>query len=114
MFKRLLIALALIGGVAWLPAERADSNPPILIGALLPLTGDLSSYGETSHAALLDAVAEINARGLRQVELLVADTQTDPARAADLLLAFARQGIKVVIGPYSSSEVRAAKPIADP
>ena len=41
------------------------------------------------------------------------DTRTDPAVAAEKLEAMAKSGIKIVIGPYSSAEVRQAKPYAD-
>lgn len=39
------------------------STRTVTVGALLPLTGSLASYGESSRAALAEAVAAINARG---------------------------------------------------
>jgi branched-chain amino acid transport system substrate-binding protein len=83
------------------------------IGVLLPLTGSLSSYGETSKAALEGAATSINSNGGTRVELAFEDTKTDPAIAAERLSALGDRGVKVVIGPYASSEVREAKAIAD-
>lgn len=88
------------------------------IGALLSLTGGWSSLGQTSQAAMQVAADDVNAylhdigSDLR-VAVEVADTQLDPDRAAQALQRFARDGVRVVIGPQSSAEVRAVKPIAD-
>jgi len=84
----------------------------VTVGALLPLSGDLASYGETSQAALDEAVAALQAAGKR-VALSVKDTATDPAKALDGLKSLQAEGVKLVIGPYASSEVRAVKDFAD-
>jgi branched-chain amino acid transport system substrate-binding protein len=113
MFK-LGFALALIAALlvfAFAPSARAQS--PVQIGALIPLTGALSSYGETSHAALLDAVEQINRKGNRQVELTIEDTGTSPTIVLERLKALHARGIRVVIGPYASSSVQATKAFAD-
>ena len=94
-------------------SDNGDEDGALRIGALLPLTGSLSSYGETSKAALEDAVAAINSREGADIDLIIEDTKTDPAAADERLRALAGRGIKVVIGPYSSAEVRQAKPFAD-
>jgi branched-chain amino acid transport system substrate-binding protein len=86
----------------------------IRIGALLPLSGSLSSYGETSKAALDDAVATINKKsGARKVDLVVEDTTTDPKVALEKLQSLHGRGIKVIIGPYASSEVNGVKDFAN-
>ena len=84
----------------------------VTVGALLPLSGDLASYGETSQAALDEAVSALQADGKR-VALSVKDTATDPAKALDGLKSLQAEGVKLVIGPYASSEVRAVKDFAD-
>lgn len=83
------------------------------IGALLPLTGALKSYGESSQAVLIEAAAAINARGGRGVALDVEDTRTDPAGALDALKRLATRGVRLAVGPYASSEVKAVKAFAD-
>ena len=84
----------------------------VTVGALLPLSGDLASYGETSQVALDEAVAALQADGNR-VSLSVKDTATDPAKALEGLTNLKEQGVKLVIGPYASSEVRKVKEFAD-
>jgi branched-chain amino acid transport system substrate-binding protein len=88
----------------------------LTVGALLPLTGSLASYGETSRAALEAGVADLNARSGaagQHVTLIVEDTATDPATARAKLESLNARGVKLVIGPYASSEVAQAKPVAD-
>ncbi len=82
----------------------------IQIGALLPLSGALASFGETSEAALKDALSTI---GDDKLNLVIEDTETDPTVALAKLKQLHDQGIKVVIGPYASSEVKAVKSYAD-
>jgi branched-chain amino acid transport system substrate-binding protein len=93
------------------PSTTAEGSS-VTVGALLPLTGDLASYGETSQAALDEAVTQLQADGNRVV-LSIKDTATDPPKALEGLTALNEQGVKLVIGPYASSEVRAVKDFAD-
>lgn len=86
------------------------SDDKIQIGALLPLSGALASFGETSEAALKDALSMI---GDDKLNLVIEDTETDPDMALAKLKELDERGIKVVIGPYSSSEVKAVKSYAD-
>ena len=103
----LVFVLAGCGSTGRAPAER------VTIGALLPLTGSLASYGESSRAALAEAVATISARGGPSLSLAIEDTKTDPAAALEALKKLEARGITLVVGPYASSEVKAAKAFAD-
>ena len=85
----------------------------IEVGAILPLTGTLASYGETSDAALAEAVSAINSDSETQIELIIEDSASDPATALEKLRALHERGIRVVIGPYSSSEVAAVMDFAN-
>ena len=111
MLRLLSTTVVIVSLLLFAPTAMAQS--PVQIGALLPLTGSLSSYGEASHAALRDAVNQINVKGNRQVELVVEDTESVPAIARLKLERLHGRGIEVVIGPFGSSEVAAAKPYAD-
>jgi branched-chain amino acid transport system substrate-binding protein len=110
---RLLPAVVIFLVLSALASTASAQGTPVQIGALLPLTGALASYGETSHAALIDAVNEINAKGHRQVELVVEDTETLPETGLMKLKLLHDRGIRVVIGPYASSQVAATKAYAD-
>src|SRR2546427_1721492 len=92
--------------------SNTGGGASVTVGALLPLSGDLASYGETSQVALDEAVAALQADGNR-VSLSVKDTATDPAKALEGLTNLKEQGVKLVIGPYASSEVRKVKEFAD-
>ena len=107
-----LVAAVIFGnGLAGSSAEQdgggTDGEGEIRIGALLPLSGSLSSYGETSEAALQAAAEELG------VELVIKDTATDPDTALEMLEELHEEGLNVVIGPYASSEVAAVADFAN-
>jgi branched-chain amino acid transport system substrate-binding protein len=109
----LLFLIAGIAAVSCSTSNKKSSGSPVTIGALLPLTGALASYGETSNAALADAVTTLNTAGASKLSLIVEDTKTDPAVALEKLRSLHDRGARLVIGPYSSSEVKAVKEYAD-
>jgi len=90
----------------------------IKIGALLALTGELSTYGENSKAALELAVSEIN-KWLKErgedweIELIIEDTATDPKTCFDKIQILYGRGVRIVIGPMTSAEVSEVKKYAD-
>ncbi len=90
----------------------------IPIGALLPLTGALATYGQMCQEAFLLAVNDVNEwlRALGKpwrLKPIVEDTAVKPAQALDKLMALHAQGVKAVVGPMASSEVLAIKSYAD-
>jgi len=90
----------------------------VQIGALLPLTGDLASYGENSKVALELAERDINAFLEKagapfRIKIVVEDTETKPEVALQKIQALAAKGIKFYIGPQTSAEVRQIKNFAD-
>jgi branched-chain amino acid transport system substrate-binding protein len=98
------------------PAPAAPNT--LTVGALLSLTGTWSTLGLDSQAALQIAAQDLNAQLARQgvatrVQVMVADTQLDPNTALQELQMLAKSGIRIVIGPQSSAEVKALKPYAD-
>ncbi|MCX8192956.1 MAG: ABC transporter substrate-binding protein [Nitrososphaeria archaeon] len=100
------------------PVGAPGLKGEVAIGALLPLTGVLSSYGENDRVALEFAEKEINewlkARGEEwYIKLYVEDSATDPKTALDKLMTLHGKGIKFIIGPMSSAEVSEIKSYAD-
>ena len=90
----------------------------VAIGALLPLTGVLSSYGENDKVAIELAEKEVNewlaARGEPwRIKVYIEDTATDPKTALDKIQALHGRGIQIFIGPMSSAEVSEVKSYAD-
>jgi branched-chain amino acid transport system substrate-binding protein len=90
----------------------------IPVGALMSLSGDLASFGKRESTALKIAEKEIN-DWLKQsgqawtFKIIEEDTATQPALALQKLQSLAARGVKLVIGPLSSGELRNIKGYAD-
>ncbi len=83
----------------------------IKIGALLSLSGTIKSYGETQKAALQLAQIDINnwhatVRPGVQLQIIYEDTGTNPDTALSELQTLAAQGVKFIIGPVTSAELK--------
>lgn len=121
MKHQLIILLLLVGlSLAGCKKENDDSVPvqTIPICGLLSLTGDWSSLGITSKAALEIAVEEVNADFAAnnlpyRFTLSIYDTKLDPALALSGLTGFASGNYRLVIGPQSSAELATVKSLAD-
>jgi branched-chain amino acid transport system substrate-binding protein len=129
-YLQVLVAAILVGGILsygfmtsvatgstryFGPAEGKNT---ILIGALLPLTGTLSSFGESAEASLTLAVDDVNDQlansgSSSRVRLVIEDTKTDPNVAREKLMDIASKGVRIVIGPSTSAAVAAVKEYAD-
>ncbi len=118
------ILFFLVGDVAFLPAQshRAPrtsvAKKKLLIGGLFSLTGNWSTLGQASAAALQLAVEDLNAYFDRvgsktRVEAIIRDTQLDPSTALRELQDLSASGVRVVLGPQSSAEVEAVKGFAE-
>jgi branched-chain amino acid transport system substrate-binding protein len=111
----LLLALLLAVGC------KKNSTPApqqITIGALLSLSGNGSSLGLTSQKAISLAITDVN----NYMELTganfrfvseVYDTKLDPAIALQGMNEMAAKQTRYIIGPQTSSELTAIKPVAD-
>jgi branched-chain amino acid transport system substrate-binding protein len=97
------------------PAAAAEA--PIKVGALLAVTGPASFLGAPEARTLEMLVDDLNAKGGlagRKIQLIVKDTGASPEKA----ISFAKQLIEeeqvfAIIGPATSGETMAVKPIAD-
>ncbi|MDQ5869847.1 MAG: penicillin-binding protein activator [Thermoproteota archaeon] len=97
---------------------NTDLRPTVTFGAILPLTSISSSLGEAEEAALQIAVKDVNAyfskiNSTTRIELIVKDTQTNPAISLEMLKQLAAKGIKIVIGPATSAELQAIRKYAN-
>lgn len=93
-----------IGGCA--EEGPADTAKRLRIGALMPLTGDLQAYGETSHNGIKLAVLDINRNGGvfgENVAIKVGDTQTNPQAGIDAAKKLVSvEGVQAIVGALSS------------
>jgi len=90
----------------------------IKLGFLGSMTGDLASFGENELTAAQYAAQQVNAylaaAGAEwTITIEVEDTQTDPTVCLEKVESFAARGIKLLIGPLSSGEVRNIKSYLD-
>lgn len=99
------------------PAEPLTQGKQIVkIGVLAPLTGVRADGGEFTRNAIKIAEEEIaeNKNLKYQLEFFLEDTKYEPPVAVSALRKLIDfDNVKYVIGPYGSSEVMAAAPVAE-
>ncbi|MEM3453885.1 MAG: penicillin-binding protein activator, partial [Thermoproteota archaeon] len=88
------------------------------IGVSFPLTGELSDVGNqwktVAQMALNDLNSELANENVKvQFKLVIVDDKTQAQDALTAVQSLAQQGIKVVVGPAASSQVKAVKAYAD-
>lgn len=112
-----MVLVLFLFGCAQAPTQQPASQPAqqiIKLGALLPITGDLSSLGASSKVAVELAVQDANqyfsdiGSDIRY-ELIIEDTQDNAEIALEELKKLEGQGIDVVIGPISSDIISKLK-----
>jgi len=88
------------------------------IGASMPLTGELSDIGVQWRTVLEMARDDLNAEMTRygikaKFTLVIQDDKTQPTEALKTFQMLAQSGMKVIIGPAGSSQVKACKSYVD-
>jgi branched-chain amino acid transport system substrate-binding protein len=99
--------------------KAAGVADELTIGALLDLKSGWTSLGRASRVTLRLATADANARLARsgsamRVRLKIVDVHGSPRASSRELRRLAAGGVRVVIGPQASSEVRAVRALAKP
>lgn len=106
------IALSLLGAACDVEAIGPDEPGEITIGGIFSLTGNWSSLGTTSEAALELAVEDANRYAAGSgitFRADVRDTKLDPALALEAVQALQGDGVQFIIGPQSSAELAAIR-----
>jgi branched-chain amino acid transport system substrate-binding protein len=98
--------------------EASSSGDTVRFGALLPISGVFSSSGKSTEAALRIALRDVNSNFPKsnsslRYELVVEDTESDPTVSLEKLRLLANDGIRIVIGPATSAELKATNDFAD-
>jgi branched-chain amino acid transport system substrate-binding protein len=99
-------------------SKKVLVSKPIEVNGLFSLTGNWSSLGVTSKAALELAAEDVNEYlakkdALFQITVSVSDTKLDAERAKTLFTKDKNNGVHFIIGPQSSAELAAIKPLVD-
>jgi branched-chain amino acid transport system substrate-binding protein len=120
---RVIVRVILCGLLVGLLVPAAEvraanrSKRTVKIGVLASLTGSGFSLGKSTVAALRIAAADLRNIGPQyrpvRFRFLVRDTHQDPSRALDAIQDLHERGVKIIIGPQTSSEVAMIKPFAD-
>jgi len=97
----------------------SPGNQEIVIGGLFSLTGNWSSLGTASKAAMEIGIEDVNAYladGNTGIHFAasIKDTKLDPPTALTAVTALKDAGVEVVLGPQSSAEVAAINRTSTP
>ncbi len=85
--------------------KRMASFRPDVLGCLLPLTGQLATFGQSVlEGAELAVSLYSQVHPGREVSLLVEDSRSDPAAARQGLQSLADRGAALVVGPMVAAE----------
>jgi branched-chain amino acid transport system substrate-binding protein len=111
MLRRALAVVVIVAsiGIGGFTAHAGQNQREVHIGALLSLTGDGATLGTTSRTALEIAAKRWNADKNKKVKVVldVENTNLEAEQAQAALTRLADKGVRIVIGPQSSSEVAA-------
>ena len=94
-----------------------STQSPLIIGALLPLTGASSSFGEELRNAIDLAVQDVNSQGGingRLLKIIYEDDQCDPKTGVTAITKLIEvDAVKIVLGSWCSGVVVAEGPVAE-
>jgi branched-chain amino acid transport system substrate-binding protein len=116
---RVIVCVLLVALLVPIAKVEAGKTPKSLvkIGVLATLTGSGFSLGRNTVAALQIAARDLKNIGPQyrpvRFRFLVRDTQHDPQKALEAIQDLNARGVKIIIGPQTSSEVAMIKPFAD-
>ena len=112
---RVLVAAALVIFMAG--CRAADQKQPIKIGAFFALSGPGAPIGTPTRLVAEMVADQINKAGGingRQIELVIGDTESDPAKAATISKKFIfSDKVAAIIGPTSTGEAMQVKKIVE-
>lgn len=110
MFSLIVIGLVLMA------SSVVVAEDPIKIGVISPLTGPVSSYGQSARNGIVMGFDHVNADGGingRMIEYIVLDDQGDPTESANSARRLIdRDGVSLIVGPIITPAVMAVAPIA--
>jgi branched-chain amino acid transport system substrate-binding protein len=112
---------AVLGLALSAPAHAKVEGDKIILGSAISITGKYSQEGKNAMDGYNLAVKMINAKGgvkvdgkTYKLEVKYYDDESTPARTAQLLERLINQdGVKYVLGPYSSGTTKAAAPVTE-
>jgi len=111
-----LFSILVIASIIF-PTGCARKEKKIKIGASLPLTGEVASYGQRAKRGIEIAVEEINATGGirgKKIKVIFEDDRDDPKTGVSIMTKFATVNrVPVAIGSAGSTVSLAMVPVAN-
>ncbi|HEX9882574.1 MAG TPA: ABC transporter substrate-binding protein, partial [Desulfobaccales bacterium] len=115
--KRGLVIILLAAAVLWTMVSGAQAAEPIKLGAFFALSGPNAPIGTPTKLVAQMVVDQINKGGGingRPIELVIGDTESDPAKAATIAKKFIfSDKVAAIIGPTSTGEGMNVKKIVE-
>lgn len=120
----IVISLILLAGIAGLTVaeeapdgEAPDAKDNLTIGALLPMSGEVSNFGSSDIIGIRMAQEDIknflsNTKRDLQLNVIVKDTKSDPKTTLSALKDLQSRGIRVIIGPDDSASLKEVREYA--
>lgn len=97
--------------------QKATTPKEIVLGAIMPLTGDAATYGKNCKQGIELAVAEINAKGgikSLPIKVIFEDDQLQPKVAVSIFEKLVSiDKVIAILGPLASSCAMATAPLAN-
>lgn len=90
-----------------------SKNNGIKIGAILPLTGNVAFVGTPIRNVYEMVINEYNKKSVHKIRLIILDSKARPTDGINDLNKLISEGVKIVLGPVSSSVVLSVAPIAN-
>ncbi len=123
-FKAILVAIVIIVAAAgaYVYFQRGEqATDTIVLGAAVSLTGKYSTNGKHTQNGYNLALTRINERGgvkiggkAYKLKIIYYDDESTPARGAQLAERLIKQdGVKYLLGPYSSGLTKAIAPVTE-
>ena len=100
-------------GIAAAPALVRATPQQLRIGLILPRTGPLAVMGQACLRGAELAPDLLRERLGVDVELMTADSASDPVRASALAARLADEGAHVLVGPFDSRSAAAIVPVVE-
>ncbi len=99
-------------------AVTGNTDNIIKVGAIVPLTGAFSSIGEPTKIALEQAEKDVNQylqlqNSTSKIKLFIENSRTDPRETVKVIEILKNQGVRIIVGPATSSAVLSVKDYAN-
>lgn len=97
--------------------QNKNSRDTIVLGAIMPLSGDLATYGKPVREGMEFAISEINENGGvegKEIKIVFEDDSGEPRKAVDAFNKLVDiDKVPMILGPLTSSASMATAPVAE-